>query len=130
LAGFNFGKIDNVLNQVMDTDKIDIGRRMTIINPDGSHGETNAEEPIYHDIPCHISFNTTDNPSATGDTPAVIIGMTIHCPLYVDLLNADYVYAHKCDHKGEVLETYSGFVGFRTVHQSRQSVQLAMRRGV
>ena len=130
MAGFDFGKIANIIASVMDTDKIDIGRRMEIVNPDGSIGELTPEEPIYRGVQCHIAFNTADNPNpAAVDISPIIVSITVHCPLWVDLQNNDYVYAHKCDHNGNVLETYQGFVGFNTVTQSRKSVQMAMRRG-
>ena len=129
--GFNFEQIGEIVGNVMDTDKIDIGREMEIINPDGSTGETRQEEPIYRDIPCHIAFNTSDNPDPSRvDTAPIIVSMTIHLPLWVDIQNNDYVYAHKCDSAGEVLETYQGRVGFHTVNQSRKSVQMAMRKNV
>lgn len=130
MAGFNFGRIGEIVGNVMDTDKIDIGRSMTITNPDGSTGVTDPREPIYTDVPCHIDFRTADNPNpAAVDVSPTIISITIHCAVDVDLQAGDFVYAKKCDYAGEVLETYTGAVGFNTVHQSRKSVQLAMRRG-
>lgn len=131
MAGFNFGQIGDIVSSIMDTDLIDIGRRMEIKNPDGSTGETDPTDPIYLNVACHIAFNTADNPNAASiDTAPVIVSITIHCPLYVDLQNNDYVYAHKCDYQGNILETYTGVVGFHRVDQSRQSVQMAMSRNV
>ncbi|MDR2560075.1 MAG: hypothetical protein LBC86_11135 [Oscillospiraceae bacterium] len=58
------------------------------------------------------------------------MSMTIHMDEEVDIQNNDYVYAHKCDNAGEILETYKGRVGFPTVQQARKSVQMAMRKNV
>ena len=125
--GFNFGKIGNVITAVMNTDKMDIGRRMEIINPDGSTGQTEPTDPFIIDVPCHIAFNKADNPNATArDVNPVIVSLTVHCDLNVDIENGDFVYAHKCNNDGNVLQTYMGQVGFPTVSQARKSVQMAM----
>ncbi len=129
MAGYNFGRIGDTLSRVMDTDRMDICRRVETTNPDGSTGET-TEAPLYSDVPCHISFHAPDAAdSGVADTAPVAQSVTIHCPLDVDLHNADNIRAHKCDADGSILETYSGYAGFHTVDQARQSVQLTVKRG-
>lgn len=123
----NFGMISKAL-QILDTDKIDIGRRMPIINPDGTEGETNPNQPIYTDIPCHISFVKADNPNTdTVDTSPIITALQINCSLDVDLQKGDYITAYKLDNEGNTLETYKGVIGFPTVTESRKSAQMEMR---
>lgn len=117
--------------QIFDTDSIDIGRRQTIINPDGTEGETNPTTPLYIDIPCHITFETIDNPdSATVDTDPVISVMTISCDVSVDLQNNDYITARVQDVNGNVLETYTGSIGFPEIVAGRKSAKMAMRKDV
>ncbi|MEG0431066.1 MAG: hypothetical protein RR420_05580 [Anaerovoracaceae bacterium] len=106
--------------KVFDTDKMDIGRRIEIENPDGSTGETLPEEPIYIDVPCNISFKEIDNPDTeTFKTKPIIMALQINCDLNVDLLNNDYIVAKKCDYKGEVLQTYKGNIGHPATDQNR-----------
>lgn len=131
MAGFDFSKISSTLSNIMDTDLIDIGRKMEITNPDGSIGETDVKEPIYQGIPCHISFNSVDNANPnTIDTVPIIISITINCSINIDLQNNDYVTAYKVAHNGDILETYTGFVGQAVVTQSRKSVQLIVSKGI
>ena len=123
----NFSDIGKAM-QVFDTDKMDIGRRQSIQNPDGTIGETTPDVPIYTDIPCHISFTKADNPdSGTVDIEPVITGVQINCSLDVDLQKDDYITAKKLDSDGNVLETYKGIIGFPTVTQSRKSALMEMR---
>ena len=116
---------------IFDTDKIDIGRRMEITNPDGSTGETLPEEPIYTDVPCNISFKEIDNPdSETFSTKPIIIALQINCDLKVDLQNNDYVTAKKCDSQGNVLQTYKGNIGHPAVDQNRLWAVMDIRESV
>lgn len=127
----NFEVIGKAL-KVFDTDLINIGRRETIQNPDGTTGETNPQEPLYTDIPCHISFVSADNANATPeDSVPVITGLQINCDLSVDIQNGDYITAKKMANDGTtVLETYYGVVGFPEVTQSRKSVLMEMRTDI
>ena len=126
----NFEVIGDAM-RAFDTDKMDIIRRMEIINPDGTTGETSSDTPVYKDVPCHISFVTADNPNPeTIDTKPVIVGLQINCGLEVDLQNNDYIIAYKLSDSGEVLETYKGTIGFPTTTQSRKSAQMQMRTDV
>lgn len=126
----NFEPIGKAM-QVFDTDKMDIYRRMEITNPDGTAGESSMQEPLYKDIPCHIAFIRADNANPdTIDTTPVIVGIQINCSLDVDLQNNDYIKAYKLSDNGNILETYSGVIGFPTVSQSRKSAQMQMRTDV
>ena len=123
----NFGIMSNALT-MLDTDKMDIGRRTEVTNPDGTTGETNPQTPLYTDVPCHISFVTADNPDAgTVDTKPTITGLKINCSLDVDIQKGDYIIARKLDADGTVLETYKGIIGFPTVTESRKSAEMEMR---
>lgn len=126
----NFEPIGEVM-KAFDTDSIDIYRKMEIINPDGTTGETGIETPIYVDVACHIAFLTADNPDAnTSDTKPIIVGLQINCPLEVDLQNGDYIVAKKLSNDGKVLETYSGTIGEPTTDQARKSAEMQMRTDI
>lgn len=127
----NFEPIGKAL-KVFDTDLMNIGRRQEITNPDGTTGETNPQEPIYTDVPCHISFVSSDNPNPEpNDVIPVITGLKINCDLSVDLQNGDYITAKKMADDGEtVLETYTGTIGFPEVTQSRKSALMQMRTDI
>ena len=131
MPGFNFGQIAPFISQVMDTDKMDIGRRILIEDDDGFTIEISPEEPLYIGIPCHVAFQATDNPNPTTiDTQPIITSLNVNCDLTVDIQNGDYIYAHKCDHADNILKTYMGIVGQPTVNQARQNVLMAMRQAV
>ena len=126
----NFERIGEAI-RLFDTDRMDIYRRMEIINPDGTTGETDLTNPIYKDVPCHIAFNTADNPDPnTVDTEPIIVGIQINCGLEVDLQKDDYIKAYKLSNNGDVLETYTGIIGFPTTDQARTSAQMQMRTDV
>lgn len=130
MSKINFEPIGEAL-KAFDTDKMDIYRRIAITNPDGTTGESSMEAPLYKDVPCHLAFISADNANPeTIDTKPVIIGIQINCALEVDLQNNDYIKAYKLSASGEVLETYSGVIGFPTTSQSRKSAQMQMRADV
>ena len=126
----NFEPIGDAMT-AFDTDKIDIGRRMQITNPDGTIGETAPTTPIYTDISCHISFNDVANPDGnTAPTRPIIQALTINCPLSVDLQNGDYITAYKLAYDGTVIETYIGVIGEPSTSMSRKSAIMQVKTGV
>lgn len=126
----NFEPIGEAM-RAFDTDKMDISRRMEVQNPDGTTGETGITTPIYTNVPCHIAFITSDNPDPnTIDTKPIVVGLQINCGLEVDLQNNDYITAYKLADNGDVLETYTGTIGFPTTSQSRKSAEMQMRTDV
>ena len=127
----NFEPIGKAM-QMFDTDLIDIGRRLPILNPDGTEGETSPEIPIYTKVPCHISFISADNPNTdTADTKPIIVGLQINCSLDTDLQNGDYIVAYKmANDSTTILETYKGIIGEPTVTQSRKSAEMKMETDI
>lgn len=114
-----------------DTDKIDIARRTTIINPDGTTGETTPSTPIYSNVPCHLSFNDIDNPDPnTAETRPIIKALTINCGLSIDLQNGDYITAYKLSYDGSIIETYTGVIGEPSSSMSRKSATMQVRTDV
>jgi len=128
---FDFGKIGEIVGNVMDSDEIDIGRSTLITLPDGSTTVTDPKFPIYKHVKCHLSFNSTDNPDpvSVGSVP-IIMSITINCPVSVDLQNADYIIARKLAADGTILEEYQGTIGAPATSQSRQSAVMEMRQAV
>jgi len=118
----------SIIGEYMDTDLMDIGRRISIIDPEtGITGETKPEDPIYRNVKCHIEFNSPDNPDPQSiDIMPKIISITIHCHIDIDLQNNDFIVAKKCDAKGEVLAVYKGIIGNPIMNQSRQSAILGI----
>ena len=126
----NFEPIGEAM-QAFDTDKMDIGRRTEIVNPDGTTGETSSDIPIYTDVPCHISINNVDNPDPnTAETRPIIQALTINCSLDVDLQRGDYITAYKLAYNGTVIETYRGVIGDPTSSMSRKSAIMQVRADV
>ena len=130
MGKINFEPIGDAMT-AFDTDKINIGRRMQIVNPDGTIGETSPTTPIYTDIYCHLSFNDIDNPDGnTAPTRPIIKALTINCPLSVDLQNGDYITAFKLAYDGTVIETYVGVIGEPSSSMSRKSATMQVKTGV
>lgn len=126
----NFEPIGDAMT-AFDTDKMDIGRRQLIINPDGTTGEVEPTTPLYSDVPCHISFNSIDNPNPnTAPTRPIIEALTINCPVDIDLQNGDYITAYKLAYNGNVLETYTGVIGEPSTSMSRKSATMQVRTDV
>ena len=127
----NFEPIGEAMRQAFDTDKIDIGRKTIIVNPDGTTGETDPGVPLYTDVACHISYNNVDNPDPnTVETRPIIQALTINCPIEVDLQNGDYITAYKLSYEGNVIETYSGVIGDPTSSMSRKSAIMQVKAGL
>ena len=117
--------------KAFDTDKIDIGRRIEIVNPDGTTGETMPDVPIYKGIACHISFSNVDNPDPnTAETRPIIKALTINCPVDVDLQNGDLVTAYKLAADGSVIESYTGTIGEPTTSMSRKTADMEVRMNI
>ena len=126
----NFEPIGEAMT-AFDTDKIDIYRRMQVLNPDGTTGETMNNVPLYKDVFCHISFNNVDNPDPnTAPTRPIIKALTINCALDVDLQNGDYITAYKLAYDGSVIETYVGVIGEPSSSMSRKSATMQVRTDV
>lgn len=116
MSGFNFGQISNILSNFMDSDFIDIKR--------DSGGKL---EEVYSNVPCHLAFNSTDNPDPNSvDIKPIIQSITIHCGNWVDLRNNDFIVAKRMDNAGNLLKVYSGRCGNPVVSQGRQKVLITM----
>lgn len=130
MSRINFGIISEALKR-LDTDLMDISRKMPVVNPDGTEGETDVLTPLYTNLPCHISFTSADNPDTnTVDAKPIITGLKINCSLDIDLQKGDYITARKLDDDGNILEVYSGIIGFPKTTESRKSAEMEMRTDV
>lgn len=116
MNGFDFGQIGKIISEFMDSDFFDIKRN------DGSE-----LKEIYSNVPCHISFNSTDNPDPTSvDTKPIIQSITVHTQLWVDVQNDDFLVVKRMGSNGELLQSYSGRCGNPVVSQGRKKVLMQM----
>lgn len=116
MSGFNFGQIDNIMSELFDSDYVDIKRDVG-----------NELQEIYSNIPCHIAFNSADNPDPTSvDTKPIIQSVNIHTPNWVDIRNNDFLVAKRMDNEGNILIVYSGRCGNPVVSQGRKKVVMSM----
>lgn len=108
----DFGILSSIFEKTLDTDKIDIGRRMSITTPDGWESTTNENDPLYVNIPCHIEFKTIDNPNLANEpTNPIITSCTVYCKKTVDVKNGDYITLKICDVNGTILDIKTGIAG-------------------
>lgn len=125
--GFDFGQIGDILSLYFDNDHMDIYRTIEVIIDDRRRNEL---VELYPDVPCHLEFNSTDNPDpATSDTQPINVSITIICAVYVDLQNGDLITARKCDNEGNVLDVYKGIIGMPQTVQSRKRAILVVQKG-
>lgn len=130
MGKINFEPI-GIAMQAFDTDKIDIARRVEIINPDGTSGESGVDTPLYTNIPCHISFSQIDNPDPnTAETRPIIKTLVINCPIDIDLQNGDFITAYKLDFSGNTIESYKGVIGEPTSSMSRKTANMEVRTNI
>lgn len=116
MSGFNFGQIGDVLSNFMDSDFMDIKRDLS-----------GKLEEVYSNIPCHLSFNSTDNPDPTSvDIKPIIQSITVNCANWVDIRNNDFIVGKRMDNQGNLLKVYSGRCGNPIVSQGRQKVLMTM----
>ena len=116
MAGFDFGRIGAVASRFFDSDYIDIKR--------DTAGELRE---IYSNVPCHVAYASVDNPDPTTvDVKPIVQSITVHCPLYVDVRNNDFLVAKKMGADGTLLATYSGRCGNPVVSQGRKKVAMQM----
>lgn len=112
----NFGQIGDIISGVFDTDFIDIKRDVS--------GQL---QEIYSNVPCHISYASVDNPDpATVDIKPIIQSFNVHCPLWVDIKNNDFIIGKKMGNKGNLLAVYSGRCGNPVVSQGRKKISVVM----
>lgn len=112
----DFGKIGDIASKFFDSDYIDIKRDMG-----------GKLQEVYSNIPCHVAYASTDNPDPTTvDIKPIIQSITVHCQLYVDIRNNDFIVAKKTGSDGSLIATYSGRCGNPVVSQGRKKVLMQM----
>lgn len=130
MSKINFEPIGEAV-KAFDTDKMDIGRRQEIQNPDGTSGETSEIIPMYSNISCHISFEQLDYPdNNTIETRPVNKILKISCSTDVDLQNGDLITAYKLAFDGSVIESYFGTIGEPSTSMSRQTAEMQVRKNI
>lgn len=113
---FDFGKIGKTISRIMDSDYIDIKRDIS-----------GKLQEVYTNIPCHVSYASTDNPDPTSvDTKPIIQSLTVHLQNWVDVRNNDFIIAKKVDSNGNIATVYSGRCGNPVVSQSRKKISMQM----
>lgn len=114
--------------KLLDSDVMDIYRRIPTVNDDGTMGDAIEEIPIYSNINCHISFTKSDKSIPnTNSTQYTEYRLQINCPLDVDIQKNDYIEARKLSNTGEIIKIYKGILGMPVRTQTRQFAQFEMR---
>lgn len=113
---FDFGRIGKTIARIMDSDYIDIKR------------DVNGKlQEIYTNIPCHVSYASTDNPDPTSvDVKPIIQSISVHLQNWVDIQNNDFLVAKKIDSEGNIAAVHSGRCGNPVVSQGRKKVSMQM----
>lgn len=117
MSGFDFSSIGNIISELFDSDYIDIKRNVA-----------GKLQEIYSNVPCHIAYNSTDNPDPNSiDTKPIVQSLTIHTSAWVDLNNDDFIVAKKMSSDGKILAVYSGRCGNPVVSQGRKKIVMGMQ---
>lgn len=113
---FNFGVIGDIFSKMFDSDYIDIKRNVS--------GQV---KELYTNIPCHIAYNSTDNPNPTSsDIRPIIQSITVHLSNWVDVQNDDFIVAKKMNNENKILAIYNGRCGNPIVSQGRKKFVMNM----
>lgn len=126
MAMIDFSALAAVANY-FDSDTMDVGRKGSIVDGDGFEVEVGYKPPMYTAIPCHIDFETQDNPNvATDQTNPVIQYFKVYCAVDVDVENGDYLTLYKRAADGTLLATYTGRAGAPSAYQSRLEIEVGV----
>ena len=92
------------------TDKLNIARFMEVTNTDGTTGSKLSEQPVYTDIPCKISFASSDrSDGATEEKNPENLQLKIFCNPDVDIRKGDTLTAIRLAEDGVTeLKQYTG----------------------
>lgn len=106
------------------TDKLNISRFVEVINTDGTQGVALSKTPIYTDVPCRISFGSTDNPDgATEDKNPERLQLKLFCKADVDIQKGDTITAIRMSDDGKTeLKTYKGTANLPAQFVTHQEV--------
>lgn len=103
----NLGSFGKMLNTLY-TDKMSIFRHTEVLNDDTTTSVEESETPVYTDIPCRISFTSTDNPETTKeDSNPVYLQIKLFCSADIDVQKGDKIVVQRIDN-GNVIATYKG----------------------
>lgn len=116
-----FGKV----LQLMYDDKMDVYRYGEYEEEDGSTSIGLSDKPIYNQIPCRISFVTTDNSEPTAeDINHLSLHTKIFCAATTDIKKGDKLVAYRLGDNGEILETYTGKASKPRQYASHKEISL------
>jgi len=114
-------RLGDVLEAYMSTGFMDI-RRLSDVS--------GLVEELYSNVPVHFSPIKIDapNPAATSVKP-VVVDVTLHMGLNIDLRNGDTVVLKLPDADGAVIiDSFSGVAGDPYTTSSRKRVRLTMKQ--
>ena len=105
------------------TDRLSINRHTEITNPDGTTGVGVPSTPLYSNVQCRISFQSSDNPeSGKDDSNPIYMQMKIFCKPDEDIKKGDILVAERIGDSGEVIETYKGVANLPFKYVTHQEV--------
>ena len=105
------------------TDKLSINRYTEIENADGTIGIGLPETPLYSDVQCRISFQSSDNPeSGKEDSNPIYMQMKIFCKPNEDIKKGDILIAERIGDDGEIIATHKGIANLPFKYVTHQEV--------
>ena len=105
------------------TDKLSINRHTEITNTDGTIGISIPEIPLYENIKCRISFQSSDSPESNKeDSNPIYMQIKIFCKPNEDIKKGDIITAQKIGDDGSVIETYTGIANLPFKYVTHQEV--------
>lgn len=117
-------KFSNIIKSLF-TDRMDIYRYEEQTNSDGTVAMNLSTTPKYTDVPCRISFNTTDNSETTKeDTNPIYLPIKIFCESDMGIIKGDKVVANRINSSGTVIATYKGTANLPLQYETHKEVML------
>jgi hypothetical protein len=106
-------------------DSMIVQRYAPSTNADGTTSINLLDEPIYKDIPCHISTTQADNAeSSKDDTNPQFSKVKVFCPPKYHIQKGDRITAAKKQDNGDTLITYTGTANLPLVFVTHQEIEL------
>ena len=111
-------------------DRMDVYRTVKVEDDDYTANISYQPEPLYTDIPCRLSFSSSDTATdADIDRTPVRYNPKVFCATAVDLQAGDYVVARRYADNESVMMEYEGVIGRPSKYPTHQEASLRIDEG-
>lgn len=107
------------------TDSMDIYRHLEIVTDDGTTYTNPATIPLYQNVRCRISFNSSDaSESSLEDRNPIRLSVKVFCGPETDLQKGDKLIIRRLDNSGNIMRSYKGIANLPLIYPTHKEAQL------